>query len=917
MRDQSQSPAVSETELDISHALASPSNSSPKEILDDLPISTNLGLGEFRKDSENDDGTDDQIFIAAQQAASNRKSTSLRGRTVKKGGGFQAMGLNAVLLKAITRKGFSVPTPIQRRTIPLLLEGQDVVGMARTGSGKTAAFVIPLIATLKSHSAKVGARALVLSPSRELALQTLKVIKELGRGTDLRTILVVGGESLEEQFTAMTTNPDIVIAAPGRFLHLKTEMGLDLSSVGFVVFDEADRLFEMGFANQLTEILHALPPSRQTSLFSATLPKSLVEFTKAGLQEPTLVRLDTESKISPDLQSAFFTLKSSEKEGALLHVLQSVIEIPLNKTKADPGAAKVSVPASRKRKQAFDETGAAEQLRGKEQAQAKSTIVFAATKHHVEYLSSMLESTGFSVSFIYGSLDQSARRQQIQDFRNGITNILVVTDVAARGVDIPLLANVINYDFPPKPKLFVHRVGRTARAGRRGWSFSFVTDTDLPYLIDLQLFLGRRLCVGQTTTDVSSFSNDIVVGSFDRDHLEKGCELATKLLDNDDLAILRDVSIKGERRYITTRPWASSESRKRAKAILASHEYSEPHVFFGNRDPLQVERQRMLSRVSSFRPQENVFEIGKRGTTSARAHMMQRRKQYSDPPEPPDSQLGDTEQANQFASKFKIGAVDVENESSTTTNRHTIGEDLDDASEEALEVTFPGGGKLDQHKRQRTWQDSDHFMSYTPQQANLVEDRGYRVRSGASTGQMENEPIFLNAARGAIMDLTNDESKGFAEPSKARGMRWDKKAKKYVARQNDQDGSKGSKFIRGESGQKIAASFRSGRFDAWRKANKIERLPRTGETEKSSHAGEMARLNGNRYQHKAEKTPKEADRFRDNFHIQKRRVEEAKSRRIGKFKQNQGTSLRGIDDVRKERRLKERRRQKNARPSRR
>ena len=277
---------------------------------------------------QGDSDSDDEVIIAAQQSASNRKAANLKGRTVKKGGGFQAMGLNANLLKAIARKGFSVPTPIQRKTIPLLLDRKDVVGMARTGSGKTAAFIIPMIERLKTHSTQVGARALVLSPSRELALQTLQVTKELSKGTDLRCILLVGGDSLEEQFAAMSSNPDIIIAAPGRFVHLMVEMNLDLFSMQYVVFDEADRLFEMGFAAQLSEILHALPASRQTLLFSATLPKSLVEFARAGLQDPALIRLDAESKISPDLQSAFFTVKSSEKEGALLHVLQDIIHVP-------------------------------------------------------------------------------------------------------------------------------------------------------------------------------------------------------------------------------------------------------------------------------------------------------------------------------------------------------------------------------------------------------------------------------------------------------------------------------------------------------------------------------------------------------------------------------------------------------------
>merc|ERR1719355_732 len=282
MPHRASSPAASENEFDITKSL-------------------------FQDDVDGDD----EDFIAAKQAASNRKASNVKGRSVKKGGGFQAMGLNSHLLKAISRKGFSVPTPIQRKTIPLVLDHQDVVGMARTGSGKTAAFVIPMIERLKSHSARVGARALILSPSRELALQTLKVVKEFGRGTDLKCVLLVGGDSLEEQFGFMAGNPDIVIATPGRFLHLKVEMSLDLSSVKYVVFDEADRLFEMGFAAQLAEILVALPTSRQTLLFSATLPKSLVEFARAGLQEPSLVRLDAESKVSPDLESAFFSVKSA------------------------------------------------------------------------------------------------------------------------------------------------------------------------------------------------------------------------------------------------------------------------------------------------------------------------------------------------------------------------------------------------------------------------------------------------------------------------------------------------------------------------------------------------------------------------------------------------------------------------------
>lgn len=190
MAPRAASPALSETEFDIFDNLAgSDAEEQSNNLGTDLGINLDIG---------SDGGSDDEAFIAARQAASNRKATNVKG-TGKKGGGFQAMGLNALLLKAIQQKGFKMATPIQRKAIPLLLQGEDVVGMARTGSGKTAAFVIPMIEKLKTHSAKVGARGIIMSPSRELALQTLKVVKEFGRGTDLRTILLVGGDSLEER----------------------------------------------------------------------------------------------------------------------------------------------------------------------------------------------------------------------------------------------------------------------------------------------------------------------------------------------------------------------------------------------------------------------------------------------------------------------------------------------------------------------------------------------------------------------------------------------------------------------------------------------------------------------------------------------------------------------------------------------
>lgn len=807
-----------------------------------------------------------------------------------------------------------MPTPIQRKTIPLVLDRKDVVGMARTGSGKTAAFVIPMVERLRAHSAKFGSRALILSPSRELAIQTLKVVKELSRGTDLKSVLVVGGDGLEEQFGSMSANPDIVIATPGRFLHLKVEMSLDLSSVQYVVFDEADRLFEMGFADQLTEILHALPLSRQTLLFSATLPASLVEFARAGLQDPNLIRLDAETKVSPDLESAFFSVKGAEKEGSLLHILYDVINMPMGLPEAAQREARMG-PKKRKR---APETSAGKPTE-------HSTIVFAATKHHVEYLANLLRDAGFAVSHVYGSLDQTARRIQVEDFRAGKTNILVVTDVAARGIDIPVLANVINYDFPAQPKIFVHRVGRTARAGQRGWSYSLVRDTDAPYLLDLQLFLGKRLIVGQEVTDLS-YAQDVVVGALKRDAVEANVEWVHKTLkDNNDLDLLRGIAAKAEKLYIKTRNSASSQSAKRAREISASLGWMQLHQLF-TKDAGSDEQARanMMAKISGFRPQETIFEVGQRDKHKSEAAGIMRQLREKITPRnrqqrkpDADDELEDfvadvpglhddgmSVDEDEDEGEVEVEADDLEIEAPQLDD--AMAEDDDD--DDGLEVVVTNTGAS--NKGKTDWRDPEVFMSYTPRTTNAAEERGYGVHSGGAGSS------FVEAARDATMDLTNDETaKSFGVPTRAR-MRWDAKGKKYVSRDNDEDGSKGAKMIVGESGVKIAATFQSGRFDKWKRSQRVGKLPRIGESEKP---GSMAQLpSGVRYKHNQEKAPKEADKYRDDFQVRKKRVDEAREKRVGRFKDGMGSKkeLKGIHDIRKAREEKARRKAKNARPAR-
>ena len=407
-------------------------------------------------------------------------------------------------------------------------------------------------------------------------------------------------------------------------------MNLDLKSIQYVVFDEADRLFEMGFETALNELLGRLPSTRQTLLLSATLPKSLVEFAKAGLQNPKLVRLDAESKISSDLRMSFFSVKQAEKDACLLSLLRDVIKVPINDRSGLDAANEKD--AKRKGK-----------VKHSEQVTAPhQTLIFTATKHHVEYLNALLITAGYSVSHIYGSLDQAARTQQMDRFRRGLSNLLVVTDVAARGIDIPVLENVINYDFPHGARVFVHRVGRTARAGRQGWAWSFVTNTELPYLLDLQLFLGRPLRGDVTEEGDRGYIDSLILGTFERGKIDEDNEYVRSLDDvNHTLPSLREVMKRGHAMYERSKGKGSPQSYKRAKEMmkdakwaLAGSETSVHPVLLrgvGSNEKRTSEgaRKALLQAVSSFRPSETVFEVGSKNNSATVALMKERRKALS------------------------------------------------------------------------------------------------------------------------------------------------------------------------------------------------------------------------------------------------------------------------------------------------
>ncbi|KAL9190769.1 hypothetical protein ACHAXT_000475 [Thalassiosira profunda] len=432
------------------------------------------------------------------------------------GGGFQSLNLSPPVFGGIKKLGYRTPTPVQRKSLPILLTGSDAVVMARTGSGKTVAFLAPVLERLvaargesgsaaSSGAAHSSAFAVVLSPTRELSVQTLKVLRTLGhyciQNYGFKFVGINGGESMEKQFALLSSRPDVIVATPGRLAHHLSEIpDFHLRQCEMAVFDEADRLFEMGFALQLRQICNTMPEHRQTMLFSATMPKALVEFTRTGMMhDPTVVRLDSEVQVSEELRMGFITCRSAEKDAVLLHLVRDVL--PLMEG-TDPTGGNVE-----EEYEPIDGT----QKRGKKGKQERSkhvgkhskrglTLIFAATRHHVEYLTLLLTTSGLSATQIYGNMDNTARQHNLRAFQSGACPILVVTDVAARGIDIPLIDHVIHYAFPPSAKLFVHRSGRAARAGRIGYCWGIVDPEELPYMVDLHVFLGRKMSTGREET---------------------------------------------------------------------------------------------------------------------------------------------------------------------------------------------------------------------------------------------------------------------------------------------------------------------------------------------------------------------------------------------------------------------------------
>ena len=364
---------------------------------------------------------------------------------------FHNLNVNKSLLRIIKQAGYSEATPIQSQTIPHILDGRDIVGCAQTGTGKTAAFVLPIIQTLDANHAKGYIRVLVLAPTRELAAQIDAEFDRFSQASRLKHAVIFGGVGQQPQVDAIRRGVDILVATPGRLLDLMNQKIIRLNRIEVFVLDEADRMLDMGFIHDVKRIIRALPQKRQTLLFSATMPQEIQDLSRNILSKPVKVEVNPQATTVDKIAQSIFFVEGTEKRKLLKHIL--------------------------------------------EDSASERVLVFTRTKHRANNLAKQLNRARIPAEAIHGDKSQTARTRALANFKSGRTSILVATDIAARGLDIDAVTHVINFDLPNIPESYVHRIGRTARAGASGIAYSFCDIDERAYLKDIEKLIRQRITV--------------------------------------------------------------------------------------------------------------------------------------------------------------------------------------------------------------------------------------------------------------------------------------------------------------------------------------------------------------------------------------------------------------------------------------
>lgn len=367
---------------------------------------------------------------------------------------FNDMGLISPILKALQDEGYSVPTPIQSQAIPQVLLGKDILGCAQTGTGKTAAFSIPILQLLDAQKAtnpSTGIKVLILTPTRELAIQIGESLEAYGRHLKFKHLVIFGGVNQHQQVIGLQRGTDIIVATPGRLLDLMNQGYIQLNQLTTFVLDEADRMLDMGFVHDVKRIITKIPAKRQTLFFSATMPSDIQQLANNILTQPVKVEVSPVSSTADTIEQVLFYVDKGKKKDLLVHLLQN--------------------------------------------NQISSALVFTRTKHGANKVAEHLVKQGIQTQAIHGNKSQNARQDALNNFKSGKNRVLVATDIASRGIDIDELSHVINFELPNIPETYVHRIGRTGRAGFSGIAYSFCDMDEKEFLRDIHKVIGKSIPV--------------------------------------------------------------------------------------------------------------------------------------------------------------------------------------------------------------------------------------------------------------------------------------------------------------------------------------------------------------------------------------------------------------------------------------
>jgi ATP-dependent RNA helicase RhlE len=368
---------------------------------------------------------------------------------------FENLKLIEPILRALKTEGYTTPTPIQQQAIPIILQQKDLLGCAQTGTGKTAAFAIPILQLLYQdrlqHKEQKTIKALILTPTRELAIQIDESFAAYGKHTGLKHLVIFGGVSQNPQTEALKRGVDILVATPGRLLDLMNQRYVHLEHIRMLVLDEADRMLDMGFVNDVKKVIAKVPAKRQTLLFSATMPGEIQQLANSILTRPEKVEVTPVSSTADTIQQSLYYVEKADKKSLLIHLLKD--------------------------------------------KNIKTALVFTRTKHGADKVVKDLVKVGITAEAIHGNKSQNARQRALSNFKNRTTRVLIATDIAARGIDIDELSHVINYELPNIPETYVHRIGRTGRAGLDGVALSFCDQEEIEFLRDIHKLISKQIPV--------------------------------------------------------------------------------------------------------------------------------------------------------------------------------------------------------------------------------------------------------------------------------------------------------------------------------------------------------------------------------------------------------------------------------------